>query len=87
MAQLKARTCASPNPMVDNETIERAIIESGYSLAQFAELIGLCYHTLRTRLDDGRWTVREAWEVCNLLSLPLDTFFAFPERLKLKGAA
>lgn len=86
MSRLKARTCASPNPMVDNEKIERAIIDNGYSLAQFAELIGLCYHTLRTRLDDGRWTVKEAWEVCTLLNIPLMTFFAFPEKLlELEG--
>ena len=87
MARLKARTCASPNPMVDNETIEKAIYTNGYSLAQFAEMIGLCYHTLRTRLDDGRWTVKEAWEVCTLLNLPLVTFFAYPEKLYAQGVS
>ena len=81
MPRSKVRTSAPPNPMVDNEKIERTIIAKGYSLAEFAEMLGLCYHTLRARLDDGRWTVKEAWEVCTILDIPLVTFFAYPERL------
>jgi len=79
----KTRTPACPNPMVNNRRIERAIVDHGYSLEQFADQIGLCYHTLRTRLDDGRWTVLEAWKTCQLLDLDFtETFFAYPEKVE-----
>ena len=82
MAKSKARVCANPNPMVDNRVIEREITNHGYSLEQFANCIGLCYHTLRQRLDDGRWTVLEAWRVCQILGLDFyETFFAHPDRV------
>ena len=78
----KTRVPANPNPMVDGLAIEKAIAAHDYSLDKFAEMIGLCYHTLRQRLDDGRWTVLEAWRVCQLLDLDFyQTFFAFPERV------
>lgn len=78
----KTRVPANPNPMVDNQVIEKAITDHGYSLERFAEHIGLCYHTLRQRLDDGRWTVLEAWRVCQILGLDFyDTFFAHPEKV------
>lgn len=81
MAKSKARVPANPNPMVNNAAIEMAIAVSTYSLEDFARAIGLCYHTLRARLDDGRWTVLEAWNVCQILGLDFaETFFAFPER-------
>ena len=78
----KARVSANPNPMVDNRRIEKAIIDHGYSLESFANAIGLCYHTLRSRLDDGRWTVLEAWNTCQLLGLDFaETFFAYPNKV------
>jgi len=80
----KARVAANPNPMVNNRRIEKAIADHGYSLEQFADKIGLCYHTLRTRLDDGRWTVLEAWKTCQILDLDFtSTFFAYPDRVEL----
>ena len=82
MAKSKTRVCANPNPMVDGMAIEKAITDHGYSLERFAERIGLCYHTLRQRLDDGRWTVLEAYRTCELLDLDFyDIFFAHPERV------
>ena len=84
MAKSKVRVSANPNPMVDGRAIEKAIADHLYSLESFATAIGLCYHTLRQRLDDGRWTVLEAWRVCQLLDLDFyQTFFAHPERVEL----
>lgn len=84
MAKSKVRVCANPNPMVDNKLIEDSITTHGYSIDSFAKMIGLCYHTLRQRLDDGRWTVLEAWRVCCILGLDFEeTFLAFPERVPI----
>ena len=82
VAKSKVRVCSNPNPMVDNRTIRKAIISSDWTFEEFAEQIDLCYHTLNSRLDDGRWTVLEAYKVCKLLNLSFeDVFFAHPERL------
>lgn len=79
----KTRVPAKPNPMVDNFAIENAISYRGYTLARFAEMIDMSRHTLRQRLDDGRWTVLEAWRVCDILGLDFEEiFFAFPDRLE-----
>ena len=78
----KVRVPAKPNPMVDSFAIENAISYRGYTLAGFAELIDMSRHTLRMRLRDGRWTVLEAWRVCNILRIDFNkVFFAFPERV------
>lgn len=78
----KVRVPASANPMVDNFSIENAIYDSGYTFEKFANLIGLSRYSLRQRLDDGRWSVLEAWKVCSVLGLDFEEiFFAFPERL------
>lgn len=85
MAKSKVRVCANPNPMVDGKAIETAIVDNGYSLESFAHCIGLCYKSLRQRLDDGRWTVLEAWRVCCILGLDFEeVFFAHPEMVVVK---
>ena len=82
MAKSKARVCSNPNPMVDNHAIRKAIINSDWTFEEVADELDLCYHTLNARLDDGRWTVLEAYKVCKLLGLNFtDVFFAHPERL------
>ena len=77
------RVPAKPNPMVDNFAIEKAIYKSEYSFYKFAEMIGISRHTLRIRLDNGDWTVREAYKVCHILGLDFEKiFFAHPDRLE-----
>ena len=76
------RVPAKPNVMTDNFAIEMAICRSPYSFYKFAELIGVSRHTLRLRLDDGNWSVMEAYKVCKLLDLDFEKiFFAHPERI------
>lgn len=74
------RYCSNANPMVDNATIKSAILDR-MELKEFAELIGISYHTLRFRLIHGDWSVLEAYRVCQELGLDfVKTFFAFPEK-------
>lgn len=73
------RYCTNANKMVDNAAIKAAIL-SRMQLQEFAELIGVSYHTLRFRLIHGDWSVLEAYRVCKALDLDFETvFFAFPE--------
>lgn len=77
------RYCSNANKMVDNAAIKAAIL-ARMQLQEFAELIGISYHTLRFRLIHGDWSVLEAYKVCRALDLDFEkTFFAFPE----EGAA
>ena len=76
------RVSAKPNRMVDNYAIEKAIYKSKYTFYKFAEMVGISRHTLRLRLDNGDWSVREAYMVCEILGLDFKKiFFAHPERL------
>lgn len=78
----KKRVCSNPNPMVDNDLISCSVAARGMTLYEFADVMGMCYPTLRSRLDDGRWTVLEAWRVCKALDLDFDTvFLAHPEKV------
>ena len=75
------RYCQNANPMVDNATIKSEILKR-MELKEFAELIGISYHTLRFRLIHGDWSVLEAYKVCKELDLDFaKTFFAFPEEV------
>ena len=76
------RFCQNANPMVDNGAIKTAILDHGMMLKDFADLIGISYHTLRFRLIHGDWSVLEAYRVCQELGLDFaKTFFAYPEEV------
>jgi len=74
------RYCQNENHMVDNASIKKAILDR-MELKEFAEQIGISYHTLRFRLIHGDWSVLEAYKVCTNLGLDFTkTFFAYPEK-------
>ena len=73
--------CSGENPMVDTAAIKLSLEAHEMTQHQFADEIGVSYHTIRNRLKYGNWTVLEAWKVSQLLGIPLKTFFAFPDKL------
>ena len=73
--------CCNENPMVDNDAILMAVYAKGMNQKDFAEAIGVSYHTVRNRFKYGNWTVLEAYRVSELLGVSLKLFFAFPEKL------